>query len=99
MIENLYSAAPEDAAAERLLSRDGIGRLAAAGMEIGFHTLHHPVLPDLDGADLVTAVREGRPELEATIGRHLRFFSYPHGRTDERVARAVAEVGYSAAFG
>lgn len=79
------------------LSRDQIAALAVAGMGVGFHTLHHPVLTRLDDDELRTALMLGREELEAVTGP-ARYFAYPHGKADRRVAAAVRDVGYEAAW-
>jgi peptidoglycan/xylan/chitin deacetylase (PgdA/CDA1 family) len=98
-IERLYEAVPADAAKDRLLDPGDIRMIAASGMDIGFHTLRHRVLPDLDDLALETALREGRADLEAAVGRSIDLLSYPHGRTDTRVAAAARRAGYRAAFG
>ncbi len=98
-IDVLYAGAPAHAAVERLLDADSIARLASSGMEVGFHTLHHPVLTDLADDALERAMVEGREALEAVTGRTVRYLSCPHGRTDSRVAAAAGRAGYEAAFG
>jgi peptidoglycan/xylan/chitin deacetylase (PgdA/CDA1 family) len=93
--ERLVEAAPDGA---RQLDAGSIRALAEAGMTIGFHTVEHAVLPALDDDQLRDALSRGRPELEAAAGRPLRHFAYPHGRTDARVSRAVADAGFSTAW-
>jgi peptidoglycan/xylan/chitin deacetylase (PgdA/CDA1 family) len=72
--------------------------LAAAGHEIGFHTLRHDVLPTLDDAELDAALRDGRKALERSAGRTLAAIAYPHGRADARVAAAARRAGYEYGF-
>lgn len=83
---------------ERPLAAADIGTLARAGMTIGFHTLHHPILSTLAETELDTALTVGRLELAAASGRPVDLLAYPHGRASPRVARAVERAGYSAAF-
>jgi peptidoglycan/xylan/chitin deacetylase (PgdA/CDA1 family) len=92
----LYAMAPNSTIAP--LSAGDIRSLAEAGMTIGFHTLHHPVLPSLADAVLETALTDGRDRLEQAAGSPVTTLSYPHGRTDRRVARAAERSGYRAAF-
>jgi peptidoglycan/xylan/chitin deacetylase (PgdA/CDA1 family) len=80
------------------LEPSAIRALAGAGMTIGFHTLHHPVLTHLSHEDIDRALLDGREELAAAIGRPVELFAYPHGRADRRVARRVRVAGYRAAF-
>lgn len=71
-----------------------IAGLAEAGMAVGFHTLHHRRLVDLDGEGLRLALVDGREALEASIGRHVDLLAYPHGKADARVAAAARTAGY-----
>jgi peptidoglycan/xylan/chitin deacetylase (PgdA/CDA1 family) len=73
-------------------------QLAAAGMEIGFHTRHHDVLTLLDDAALDAALTQGRDEVASDVGARLERFAYPHGLADARVAAAAARVGYTGAW-
>jgi peptidoglycan/xylan/chitin deacetylase (PgdA/CDA1 family) len=72
--------------------------LVEAGMEIGFHTLHHPFLPNLDGAQLASALSDGRARLEELTGSELATFAYPHGGWNERTVAAAREAGLRFAF-
>ena len=81
-----------------ILERSGIAAVAAAGMTIGFHTVGHDVLPQLDDAALERAVSEGREALATAAGVPVRYFAYPHGKVDARAAAAVRRAGFVAAF-
>lgn len=72
--------------------------LVGAGHTVGFHTLHHPVLPTLDDHALTSALHDGRAALARATGQALRWLAYPHGRADGRVAAAAAAAGFAAAF-
>jgi peptidoglycan/xylan/chitin deacetylase (PgdA/CDA1 family) len=76
---------------------EALRRLAASGVEIGFHTRRHDVLPALGDAELAEAMRAGRSELEDVVGR-LRTISYPHGLADARVAATARAAGFEAGF-
>jgi peptidoglycan/xylan/chitin deacetylase (PgdA/CDA1 family) len=93
--ERLHALVPVRAAS---MTSVEIRRLVDAGMCVGFHTLHHPVLPLLSEPDLVRALTEGLAELVAACGAPVRFLAYPHGRADERVAAHAHAAGYHAAF-
>lgn len=80
------------------LDRRRIGALARAGMTIGFHTLHHPYLPDIPDEGIDVALAEGRFELEAASGTSLELFAYPHGAADRRVAARVRAARFRAAW-
>jgi peptidoglycan/xylan/chitin deacetylase (PgdA/CDA1 family) len=80
------------------LDARGISELAKAGMTVGFHTLHHPVLPLLDDDELRDALTAGRDRLSTFVGQPLDWLAYPHGRTDQRTIAITREVGYAAAW-
>jgi peptidoglycan/xylan/chitin deacetylase (PgdA/CDA1 family) len=81
-----------------IISEERLAMLSDAGMDIGFHTLHHRLLPLLGDAEIDRALREGRDELEAAIRTPTKLFAYPHGKADARVAARVRANGYDAAF-
>jgi peptidoglycan/xylan/chitin deacetylase (PgdA/CDA1 family) len=83
---------------DAVLSAAGVRALAAAGMEVGFHTVAHPVLPLLADADAARALADGRDALAAAAGRAVERFAYPHGRVDRRVAGLARAAGYRAAY-
>jgi peptidoglycan/xylan/chitin deacetylase (PgdA/CDA1 family) len=80
------------------LHRERLGALASSGVEVGFHTLRHDLLPALSDDELVRAMRDGRAQIEQVVGRPLQTISYPHGAADARVARAARAAGYEAGF-
>ncbi|WP_228052302.1 polysaccharide deacetylase family protein [Nodosilinea sp. LEGE 07298] len=66
---------------------------------IASHSVTHPAdLRTLSDDDLVYEVVESKRRLESELGVPIRYFSYPTGHYDERVAQAVADAGYLAAF-
>jgi peptidoglycan/xylan/chitin deacetylase (PgdA/CDA1 family) len=66
---------------------------------IASHSVTHP--PDLtqmtDG-EIAYEVTESKRRLEEELGIPIRYFTYPAGHYDERVAQAVADAGYLAAL-
>jgi peptidoglycan/xylan/chitin deacetylase (PgdA/CDA1 family) len=78
----------------RALSEQEIRRLAEApGIEIGAHTVTHPVLIELPFEAQVSEMRESRATLERISGRPVRSVSYPHGSYSELTRAAVTEAG------
>ena len=80
------------------LRAEQVRELVAAGLGVGFHTLRHDRLIDLDDAALRRALSEGREALESVVGHRLTALAYPHGKADERVARAAADAGFELGF-
>jgi peptidoglycan/xylan/chitin deacetylase (PgdA/CDA1 family) len=86
-----------DVPGERVLEPAEVRELAAAGVEIGAHSVDHVWLPGLDDAALAEQLRRSRAELEDLIGAPVQTMAYPYGGHDERVERAAAAAGYRTA--
>jgi peptidoglycan/xylan/chitin deacetylase (PgdA/CDA1 family) len=71
--------------------------LREAGWEVGSHTATHPLLPDLDDAELERELVDSRAAIQKRLGS-CETLAYPYGRADERTAAAAAGAGYLAAF-
>jgi peptidoglycan/xylan/chitin deacetylase (PgdA/CDA1 family) len=87
-----------DGAQSALLDEEGTRELAAAGMELGSHSLTHPDLRKLEDEPLAFELAESKAAVERITGRPCRTFAYPYGLYDERVVKAVAVAGYELAF-
>jgi len=67
--------------AYRAMTTDELIRLADSGLvQIGGHTVNHPVLSALSVEDQDYEISEGRRRLEAILGQPIRTFAYPYGR-------------------
>ncbi|HKC88442.1 MAG TPA: polysaccharide deacetylase family protein, partial [Blastocatellia bacterium] len=71
--------------------------MADAGVEIGSHTLTHPILTGLGGARLREEVAQSRDRIQSAIGRKVGTFCYPNGDYDLRTQLEVARAGYQLA--
>ena len=80
---------------------DQVRQLHRAGMGIGAHTAHHPILASLPAAAARGEIAAGRAALEAIIGAPVPLFAYPNGKpgTDYRAehVRMVRELGFEGA--
>lgn len=75
--------------------------LREAGMQVGAHTVSHPILTELDTADARDEILGGKECLEALLGEPVTLFAYPNGQrgkdfTDEHAAMA-RQAGFAAA--
>lgn len=77
-----------------LLSAGQVGELAAAGMEIGSHSMTHVRLAGREAGQLETEVRGSRASLGELMGTPVRGFAYPYGSMDAAARRAVHDAGY-----
>mgnify|MGYP001342005074 CR=1 FL=1 len=80
------------------LTADAVGRMAAAGQEIGSHGAKHEFLTRLSESDLRKSLSESAKILSDITGKPTRFLSAPGGRYNGLVARVAKEVGYEAFF-
>jgi GT2 family glycosyltransferase/peptidoglycan/xylan/chitin deacetylase (PgdA/CDA1 family) len=86
------------AAALPLLDATGLKELAAAGVEIGSHSVSHRQLTKVGDEDVVAELRDSADQIEAAGLPRPRAFAYPHGEWDDRGTAAAAAAGYVAAF-
>ncbi|MGH9309172.1 MAG: polysaccharide deacetylase family protein [Vicinamibacterales bacterium] len=70
------------------LANDGL-------IEIGAHTVTHPVLPALDPGERRREIRESKLDCERLTGRAATGFAYPHGALDADSCAAVQESGFA----
>ena len=80
-----------------LMSWSQIRELAAAGVEMGSHSLI-PHLPNLSDRELAGELKVSSQILEDNLGRAITSFAYPYGKYDKRVIKATADNGYECAF-
>ena len=78
----------------RLLDADGVRAVAAAGQEVGSHTLTHVHLAGADAATLQREVVGSRRVLEDVLQREVPGFCYPWGEFDAAAADAARDAGY-----
>lgn len=78
-----------------------IRRLHDVGMEIGAHTVSHPILSTLDRQRARVEIVEGKRRLEDITGRRIALFAYPNGKPGRDYGpehvRLVREAGFDAA--
>ena len=81
----------------RLLDWRQVNEMQTAGIDFGFHTANHVVLPLEADAAFEKEICDGKRELEKYLNRKIAAIAYPNGAYDERVKRAVAEAGFEIA--
>ncbi len=84
-----------------MMTDEQIKKLHQAGMEIGGHTVNHPILSSVDKATARREICENKEYLEGLIGEPLHSFAYPNGKPGkdfdlEHVA-LVRDAGYRCA--
>jgi peptidoglycan/xylan/chitin deacetylase (PgdA/CDA1 family) len=77
-----------------MLSWPELDEVAAAGVEIGNHSLIHHPLDVLPGRQLRHEIVAARDQLEQRLQHPIRSFAYPHGYHGRRVRGVVAWAGH-----
>ncbi len=80
-----------------MLSWAAASDLAAAGHEIGAHSISHPHLDILPQAEAREEIVASRARLQDGLGLAVRTFAYPHGYSSPAVRRLVLVAGYDSA--
>lgn len=102
VIERLDSLGGRTEAPGLMLTREMMLHLDRQGIEVGAHTVTHPILTSLDDDSARAEIADGKTQLEAILGKPVRLFAYPNGKTgkdyDQRHVDMVREAGFEAAF-
>jgi peptidoglycan/xylan/chitin deacetylase (PgdA/CDA1 family) len=88
--------------ARLMMTPQQVRALRAAGMQIGAHTVTHPILARLDEVQARQEMVVSKTTLESLLGEAVTLFAFPNGRpVDDYTARDVRlarECGFAAAF-
>ena len=89
---------PDARSSHRPLKADEVAELAAGDLvEIGAHTVTHPLLPTLSPAEQATEVQASRASAEHLVGRPVISFAYPYGAHETETRSIVRELGFLSA--
>jgi peptidoglycan/xylan/chitin deacetylase (PgdA/CDA1 family) len=81
-----------------LLDADGLRAVAAAGIEVGAHTVSHRPLTKLAESELEGEIAGSAAVLEQAGLSRPRVFSYPYGEWSPAIADIARAAGYQASF-
>jgi peptidoglycan/xylan/chitin deacetylase (PgdA/CDA1 family) len=84
-------------AAMRMMTLDEVREMAAAGIEIGAHTVTHPDLTTLSEEACRFEVQTSRDVLRREAGQSVETFAYPFFSVGTVPMRAVRDAGFAAA--
>ncbi len=91
-VKHLQPAAREDAVShiadrcrarlpdDLMLTTAQLRALHEAGMDIGAHTVSHPILANSNDTDAVREMADSRDQLESMLGTRVGLFAYPNGK-------------------
>jgi peptidoglycan/xylan/chitin deacetylase (PgdA/CDA1 family) len=85
-----------------MMNESQVRALSDAGMEIGAHTVTHPILLRLDSNAAAREIAQSRADLEAIVGDRVKTFAYPNGKPgvdyDARHAVQARAAGFTHAL-
>jgi len=83
---------------DRTVSQHEVAALARGGLiEIGAHTVTHPLLSALPEPSQEREIADSRTALEDIVGQPVASFAYPYGDHSPATASIVARIGFTAA--
>lgn len=95
-VHDLYRQVTDDPPPRLMLNESELRSLASAGIDVGGHTVNHPILAKLPEDQARREIADGAAWLARTLGRPPVSFAYPNGRpgrdfdaTHMRIAREV----------
>ena len=84
-----------------MMKSDQVRTMADAGMEIGGHTVNHPILSQIGDEIAANEIADGKAELEDMTQKEVASFAYPNGRPGQdfqnKHAIMVEQAGFKAA--
>lgn len=83
---------------DAMLTWDQAREMSGAGIEIGAHTVSHPLLSYEDESSVRRELEISKQTLEEKVQKKVQAFAYPNGDWNERIREQVADVGYQCAF-
>jgi peptidoglycan/xylan/chitin deacetylase (PgdA/CDA1 family) len=84
----------------RALTPEEVVRLGEDGLiEIGAHTMTHPVLAALSPSEQRQEIQGSKDRLQDLLGREVTSFAYPHGVVTPDAVATLREAGFTCACG
>lgn len=92
----------DDLPDDMMLSSQQLIKLYQSGMEIGGHTLTHPIMANLTSEAVQKEVADNKNDLEQLLDARIRYFAYPNGVPGKDYLpdqiQIIKECGYDAAL-
>lgn len=84
----------------RAVTWEQLKELSTDGMEIGSHTINHPIMSRIDKNTLIEELTASKERIENELGKTVVSFCYPNGKPDDlnsAVCGQVEKAGYKGA--
>ena len=84
-----------------MMTSHDVKKMHGAGMQIGAHTVNHPILARLTREEAYLEIQRSKVTLEGLLGVRIGLFAYPNGKPEEdynaQSVDVVRELGFDAA--
>jgi peptidoglycan/xylan/chitin deacetylase (PgdA/CDA1 family) len=97
-VEALVSQLRVTLPSQLMMSSTQVRELVRNGMEVGGHTVSHPILTRLTTGEAATEIARGRQALQALTDSAIRSFAYPNGRPGRDYGAEHVEAVRAAGF-
>lgn len=81
-----------------MMTCDQVRELSRQGVEIGGHTVTHPILTSIDDARAMDEMIQGKQLLETLTGKPVKAFAYPNGQPHKDYAKRHVTMARDAGF-
>jgi len=81
-----------------MMTSADVKAMRRAGMQIGAHTVSHPILARLSRADAAKEIGDSKRFLEDLLGERIGLFAYPNGKPGEDYSPESVDVVRSLGF-
>ena len=92
LCEQIAERAGVELPTDLMMSSAQVVELHRAGMQIGAHTLSHPILAKLDESEARAEILGSKQQLEQLLGERVGLLAYPNGKPGEDYSPANAEL-------
>ena len=84
--------------ADLMMSSAQVQQLHRAGMQVGAHTVNHPILARLSDADARAEIQHSKATLESLLDARVGLFAYPNGKPGADYGPAAVDLARQAGF-
>jgi peptidoglycan/xylan/chitin deacetylase (PgdA/CDA1 family) len=100
-VEQIAARAAAPLPTDLMMTREQVRSLVRAGMDVGGHTVNHPILSSVESDTARREIETNRSNLRAITGKEIALFAYPNGVPGKDFAyehtALVRAAGYKAA--
>lgn len=98
LLDQLYLDNAATEADRKMMSHDDVIELAKKGVDIGAHTVDHPILKSLPSSEQSLQIAGSKKALEDLLGQAVTGFAYPNGRPGSDYDGTTRELVRAAGF-